>query len=153
MLFCIDAEILEQMAFLVQSAAEDVLLSSEDANKVLTHDDWFCKEKAVIDESVSNVKDNGVTIAEAFSSFSDAMREVSTMCQDLIRDEEIEMSDVESEVGSVLSILAGDSLSTVVSGENTANVCNYMKSQTNNVAMIDSLSNMSSNIPIVDFDF
>jgi len=153
MLFSIDADILEQMSNLVRSAAEDVVSSSESVKGVLTHDDWFCMEKARIDESVSAVKDNSIVVAEAFEQFSIAMQEVSLKCQELIREEEIEMSDIESDVGSVLAILSGDSSSSVVSGENTANACAQLKKQTSNVAMIDSLTNMNRNISIVDFDF
>lgn len=104
MIISLDTEIMLQMASLAASSFEEVNQCADTANRITAHNDWNCKERDVINDSVAQTKVKIHRLYENIEHLSNALSQVATRFQDS-ENEYIQMfGRLDCSIGSMLSV-------------------------------------------------
>ena len=151
----IDTSIMQQMANIAlraRTAMEDAVKS---ANTVTEHNDWNCKERDAINESVVNVKKNNNIVNENLSLFSSKINELAEKFNEFDASLKSDFSEFDESVGNMLAIE-----NTNIATNTTAATINITDiTQTNNISLTNTpywqnyhLQNLTKPISVVNFE-
>ena len=79
MIIAVDTEKMNAIANLAQSIYTEMDACAASMMPVVEHNDWNCKERDLINESIVNVKKNTALLQESLEQFSSMMRQVASM--------------------------------------------------------------------------
>lgn len=140
-----------QMASLAIKSAEEVTASSNIANTLALHTEWYCPEREQLDENILGIKKGCTKLCESFEAFSVAVNLEVEFFTDMFAEEDRDCAGLESKLGECLSMAQGGLSATVPSGSNTKSIISNFTSVSQNAVSMNSLAGMNRGINVVDF--
>lgn len=103
MIISIDTEKIRTAAALIQNANTEIDTCSSVLVRVVEHDDWNCKERDVINESIAEVKKYAGELRETMDTFSTLMTRVAASFDELDALIPKQFAGMEAVLGDVFS--------------------------------------------------
>ena len=151
MIVKINTELLQEMSAIATRASQAAVDASSILEGVVSHDDWYCKEKLSIDSGVKAVKSNALRIKEGVEAVSSYVVATAAYLVEMIQQEERELSGIDSELAAISSLLDGPGGSVVSSGKNVNQACGELRNASNNVAVMNYLSSADKPISVMEY--
>lgn len=151
MQFILNVERLEEMSAVIMNASQTIVDSALVLNSILSHDDWYCKEKSSIDERILAVKNNASALKQSMEEFSSYLISVATSFRSMMQEEEKELALIDSELASISSILDGPGGSVIECGSNIANAKGALCDKTTDASVMDYFTGIDKPISISEF--
>ena len=101
----IDTDSLDQISSCFLEASDKMDNCMSNLSKVMEHNDWGCKEKKNINECISKLKNSSHKMHEDYSRISLEVKRITNQYRELIDRDDLRVSQVDQQVGSMLSLL------------------------------------------------
>ena len=149
--FDVDIDVLLEIADLSQKAESEISESASVLKTLISHADWNCKEKDLIDNDISKIKKVSDQLSMAFSDYASAVRQISSRYIDFINEEKEEMLEIEARVGEFYALLSTGVVPTVNSGNYTSQSISSIDNISANAYDSNVMTNLNKGIQLVDF--
>ena len=149
--FDVDVDALLEIADLSQKAESAIIECASVLKSLLSHEDWHCKEKELIDNDILKIKKVSDQLSIAFSDYASAVRQISSRYIDFINEEKEDMLEIEARIGEFYSLLSTGVVTTVNSGNYTSQSISSIDNIYANAYDSNVMTNMNNGIQLVDF--
>ena len=150
--FVIDIDNLYQIADLSNNAEIAINEVSERINELLSHEDWHCKEKDIIDEDISRIKKTSVLIQETFTNFAVAVRTTANRYIEMVNEEKRDLLEIDQQIGKLMALLNGSvDIGVNVSGSNVVDIAASINTNWNGPFESNAIYNINQPIQVVAF--
>ena len=151
MLVKINTEVLKGMSSYALRASQAVVDASSILDAIVSHDDWYCKEKLKIDAGIKAVKTNALAIKESTESVSSFVVSTANYFIEMVAEEEREMSEIDSGLAEISSILDGPGENVISCGSGVSHACGELRNTANKVEVMNYLSSANKPISIMEY--
>ena len=104
MIISIDTEVLSSVAALARSINEEIDHISEIMNRVTVHDDWNCKERDIINDSITNNRKSQTELQEMSEQFAVSITRIAEQFLEAEKSLPNKFQHIDSLIGSALSL-------------------------------------------------
>lgn len=144
-----NTDMIQEMSVIANQVSQTIAEGTETIQRLFSHDDWYCKEKLTIDETVRTIQANSLPIKESAEYLSSYLSSVAEFFLNMIREEERDFAFIDSKFASIASILDGSGDSVVQCGSSTREACSVRSDTSQDIAVLNYLANADKPISII----
>ena len=147
----IDTDTLTSIATEAINASTAVKECADLLNTLLQHEDWCCKEKDAINDSILQIKTDSINASETFEEFSTAVKNTAQRYVDMVNEEQKDILDINQSIGNLYASELGTVTPSVTSGASTNAYIDSTCTLPGSAADCNTVYNLNSSIQIVDY--